>query len=96
MHHPSSSTGADAFAVRETWFSEFDDAHRAEATHPGFKLNDYTREGRRWTDSVISQRLSVHVKKVDDGEKSTFLYSEWVVNCGSRKLRARSIDSIPE
>ena len=47
MHHPSSSTGADAFAVRETWFSEFDDAHRAEATHPGFKLNDYTREGRR-------------------------------------------------
>ena len=43
----SSSTGADVFAVTETWFSEFDDAHRAEANPTGFKLIDHTRDGRR-------------------------------------------------
>ena len=34
----ASSIGVNVFAATETWFSEFDDAHRAEATPPGFKL----------------------------------------------------------
>ena len=34
----ASSIGADIFAATETWFSEFDGAHRAEATPPGFNL----------------------------------------------------------
>ena len=32
----ASSTGGDVFAVTETWFSEFGDARRAEATPSGF------------------------------------------------------------
>ena len=43
----ASSTEADVFAVNETSFSESDDAHRALATFPGFKLIDHTRDGNR-------------------------------------------------
>ena len=75
----ASSTGADVFAVTETWFSEFDVAHRTEATPPGFKLIDHTRDGRRGggtTLLVLLVKDSLYVKKVDAGEKSSSEYSE--------------------
>ena len=50
----ASSTGADVFAVTETWFSEFDDAHPTEATPSGFKLIDHTRDGRRGGGTALS------------------------------------------
>ena len=37
------SSGADIFAVTETWLSEIDVACRAEITPPGYKLFDHTR-----------------------------------------------------
>ena len=49
----ASSNGADHFAVTETWFSEFDDAHRAEATPPGYKLIDHTRDCRRGAGTAL-------------------------------------------
>ena len=49
----------------------FDDAHRAEVITPGFKLIDHTCEGRSGGGTAYA------------GEKSSFEYSEWVVNCGS-------------
>ena len=35
-------SGADIFAVTETWLSEIDDACRAEITPPAYKLFDHT------------------------------------------------------
>ena len=42
----ASSTGADIFAITETWFTEDDMTHRAEITLPGYKLLDHPRVGR--------------------------------------------------
>ena len=63
----ASSTGADVFAVTETCFSEFDDAHRADAAPPGFKLIDHTRDGRSGGGTALLVKDSLHVKKVDAG-----------------------------
>ncbi|CAH3035442.1 unnamed protein product, partial [Pocillopora meandrina] len=40
------SSGADIFAVTETWLSEIYDACRAEITPPGYKLFDHTGSDR--------------------------------------------------
>ena len=37
------SSGANIFAVIDTWLSEIDDAYRAEITPPGYKLFDHKR-----------------------------------------------------
>ena len=42
----TSTTGADIFAITESWLSERDTAHKAEITLPGYKLFEYTRVGR--------------------------------------------------
>ena len=40
------SCAADIFAITETWFTDMDCAHRAEATPSGYKLYDHPRSGR--------------------------------------------------
>ena len=40
------SCAADIFAITETWFTDMDCAHRAEATPPGYRLYDHPRIGR--------------------------------------------------
>ena len=56
------SSRADVFAVTETWFSERDAAHRAEATPLGFKLLDHIRDGRTGGGTALLVRLSPRKK----------------------------------
>ena len=49
----------------------------------GFKFIDHICEGRSGGGTAYA------------GEKSSFEYSEWVVNCGSRKLKILTIYRIP-
>ncbi|KAL9959876.1 hypothetical protein ACROYT_G033246 [Oculina patagonica] len=91
----ASTSGADIFAVTETWFSHRDIAHRIEATPPGFKMVDHSRVGRTGGGTALIIRDSLHVKKVDASEKASFEYSEWIVDCGSSKLRIMIIYRAP-
>ena len=89
------TTRADIFAVTETCFTQRDIAHRIEATPPGFKLFDKCRTGRRGGGTALIVRDSLIVKKVDAGEKTSFEFSDWIVDCGYRKLRILIIYRIP-
>ena len=52
----ASSTGADIFAITESWLSERDMAHKTEITLPGNKLFEHQRVGR--TDGGIALLLN--------------------------------------
>ena len=86
----ATSSRADVFAVTETWFSERDAAHQTEATPPGFKLLDHIRDGRTGGGTALLFKDSLPEKKADAGEKTSFEYSECIVDCGSRKLKILS------
>ena len=45
------------------------------------------RTGRSGDGTALIVRESLHVKKVDAGEKTSFEFLDWIVDCGSRKLR---------
>ena len=45
------------------------------------------RTGRSGGGTALIVRGSLHVKKVDAGEKTSFEFLDWIVDCGSRKLR---------
>ena len=91
----ATSSRADVFAVTETWFSERDGAHRAEATPPGFKLLDHIRDGRTGGGTALLVRDSIPEKKADAGEETSFEYSERIVDCGFRKVKIMMIYRIP-
>ena len=71
------SSGADIFAVTETWLSEIDDACRAEITPPGYKLFDHTRSDRSGGGTALLIRENLHASRVDAGERSSFEFSHW-------------------
>lgn len=81
------SSGADIFAVTETWLSEIDDACRAEITPPGYKLFDCTRSDRTGGGTALLIRENLHVSCVDAGERTSFEFSHWMVEFQSRKLQ---------
>ena len=64
----ATSSRADVFAVTETWFSERDAAHRAQATPPGFILLDHICDGRTGVGTALLVRDSLPAKKADAGE----------------------------
>ena len=86
----ATSSRTDAFAVTETWFSERDAARRTEATPPVFKLLDHIRDGRTGGGTALLVRDSLPAKRADAGEKTSFEYSECIVDCGSRRLKIMS------
>ncbi|XP_029202851.2 uncharacterized protein LOC114967028 [Acropora millepora] len=82
------SCAADIFAITETWFTDMDCAHRAEATPPGYKLYDHPRSGRMVCGTALMCREGLTVTKVAAGEQRSFEFSEWVIlGQGSRKIR---------
>ena len=81
------SSGADIFAVTETWLSEIDDACRAEITPPGYKLFDHTRSDRCGGGTALLIRENLHASRVDAGERTSFEFSHWMVEFQSRKLQ---------
>ena len=81
------SSGADIFAVTETWLSEIDDACRAENTPPGYKLFDHTRSDGTGFGTAMLIRENLHASRVDAGERTSFEFSHWMVEFQSRKLQ---------
>ena len=82
------SCAADIFAITETWFTDMDCAHRAEATPPGYKLYDHPRSGRMGGGTALMCREGLTITKVAAGEQRSFEFSEWVIlGQGSRKVR---------
>ena len=69
------SSGADIFAVTETWLSEIDDACRAEITPPGYKLFDHTRSDRSGGGTALLIRENLHASRLDVGERTSFEFS---------------------
>ena len=59
------SSGANIFAVTETWLSEIDDECRAEITPPGYKLFDHTRSDRCGGVTALLIRENLHESGVD-------------------------------
>ena len=66
------SCAADIFAITETWLSDMDCAHRAEATPPGYKLYDHPRSGRMGGGTALMCRDGLTVTKVAAGEQRSF------------------------
>ena len=81
------SSGADIFAVTETWLSESDDACRAEITPPGYNLFDHTRSDRCGGGTALLIRENLHASRVDAGERTSFEFSHWMAEFHSRKLQ---------
>ena len=81
------STGADIFAITETWFTEDDMTHRAEITLPGYKLLAHPRVGRTGGGIALLFRENIQAKRVDSGERKSFEFSEWILQYCSTKLR---------
>ena len=81
------SSGADIFAVTETWLSEIDAACRAEITPPGYKLFDHTRSDRCGGGTALLIRENLHASRLDAGERTSSEFSHWMVEFQSRKLQ---------
>ena len=79
---------ADIFAITETWFTDMDCAHRAEATPADYKLYDHPGTGHIEGGTALMCREGITVIKVAVGEIRSFEFSEWIIlGQGSRKIR---------
>ena len=59
-----------------------------EVCPDGYKLLDHTRDMRRGGGTALLYRNSLCVNKIDAGNKTSFEFSEWLVNLSSAsKLR---------
>lgn len=68
----ASSTGADIFAITESWLSERDMAHKTEITLPGYKLFEHQRVGRTGGGIALLLNEAIDVRKEDSGERRSF------------------------
>ena len=77
----------DVYAITETWLTDKDASVRVELIPDGYNLLDQPREGRGGGGTGLIYRDTLRVNKVDAGEKTSFEYSEWVINTTSHNLR---------
>ena len=72
------SSGADLFALTETWLNANDTAAKLEFIPPGtHKFLHHNRSGRKRGGTGLLFRENIGVKKIDAGEKTSFEFSEW-------------------
>ncbi len=69
------STGADVFAITQTWFTDKDMAHRAEITLPGYKILDHSRTERSGGGTALLFRDNITVHKVDGSDVAPINFS---------------------
>ena len=81
------SSGADIFALTETWLKDADDACRIEATPTGFKFLDHARSNITGGGTVLLLRDNMEVSKLAAGERQSFEFSEWLIKSGLQPLR---------
>ena len=91
----ANSTGADIFAITESWLSERDMAHKAEIPLPGHKLLEQQRVGRKGGGIALLLNETIDARKVDRVKRRSFEFGEWILNYGSSKLRVIVIYRTP-
>ena len=79
-----SCSGADVFALAETWFRDIADSYRTEATPPGFRLLDCPRVGRTGEGTALLFHENMVVRKIAGGQ--SFEHSEWGTGLGSQSI----------
>ena len=70
-------SGADIFALTETWLNTNDSAVCAEITPPGFKFVNCPRKDRKGGGTGLLAREDITVRMLDAGEKLSFEFLEW-------------------
>lgn len=73
-----SESGADVFALTETWLNTNDSAVCNEFTPAGFKFFHCPRKDRKGGGTGLLARDDITVRMLDGGEKLSFEFSEWI------------------
>ena len=82
------TSGADLFAFTETWLNGNDTAAKMEFIPPQtHKFLHHNRSVRKGGGTVLLLRENIDVSKVDEGEKTSFEFSEWSLNTNSFRAR---------
>ena len=85
-----SSSGADLFALTETWPNANDTAAKLEFIPPGtHDFIHHNRSGRKGggTGLLFREKIGVTCKKIDAGEKTSFEFSEWSLSMNAFQAR---------
>ena len=78
------SSGADLFALTETWLNANDTVAKLEFIPPGtHKSMHHNRSVLKRDGTGLLFRENVEVKKIDAGEKTSFELSEWSLSSNS-------------
>ena len=78
---------ADIFSITETWLTQNDAAICKEITPNGYRLFHCPRTDRRGGGTALLCRESLHVRRLSAGEKTSFEFSEYVIDGLSLQLR---------
>ena len=78
---------ADIFAITETWLSQNDAAVCKEITPNGYRLFHCPRTDRRGGHTALLCRESLNVRRLSAGEKTSFEFSEYMIDGLSLQLR---------
>ena len=72
------TSGADLFALTETWLTANDSAAKLEFIPPQTrKFLHHNRSGRKGGGTGLLFRENIDMSKIDAGEKTSFEFSEW-------------------
>ena len=77
------SRKADLFAITETWLTPLDVAAKLQIVPPGYRFVHRPRNDRAAGGIGLLYRDAIAVRKIDDGEKESFEFSEWKIPSGS-------------
>ena len=78
---------ADIFAITETWLTQNDAAVCKEITPNGYRLFHCPRTDRRGGHTALLCRESLNVRRLSAGEKTSFEFSEYMIDGLSLQLR---------
>ena len=78
---------ADIFSITEIWLTQNDTAVCKEITPNGYRLFHCPRTDRRGGGTALLCRESLHVRRLSAGEKTSFEFSEYMIDGLSLQLR---------
>ena len=85
--HYFTTTRADLFPITETWLTPNDVAAKLEIMPLGYKFAHRCRAVTRCGGIGLLYKDSITVKKIEDGGKESFEFSEWKIVTGSFRAR---------
>ena len=86
---------ADIFPITETWLTQNDAVVCREITPAGYRLLHCPRAGRAGGGTALLFKDSFNVRQFAAGEKSSFEFSEYLIDTSSFQFRLVIIYRIP-